>query len=93
VVEIVARIMKVSDSERKERVKSGGLRFDKNIAFARKYLSWAGYLDGSTRGVWTLTEKGLAAPGLTNEEALELFKEQHALHSISAEEGTGAHTG
>ncbi len=81
VVDIVAKIKGVPDTQRQETLQSGALRFDNQVAFARQYLVWAGYLDSSRRGVWSLTEKGLATPGLSDAEALRLFKEQHALHS------------
>src|ERR1700694_5460039 len=79
VLDIVARMKNVPDSERQEVLKSGGLRFDNQVAFARQYLVWAGYLDGLKRGVWSLTEKGLTSASLSDEEALQLFNEQHAL--------------
>jgi len=37
-------------------------------------LAKAGIIDSSSRGVWTLTEKGRAINRLTHDEALELFK-------------------
>ncbi|MCB0062373.1 MAG: Mrr restriction system protein [Caldilineaceae bacterium] len=46
------------------------------VAWARFYLVKAGYLDSSTRGVWSLTEKGHHAT-LTQPQALEIFKEIH----------------
>ncbi len=66
-------------------LQSGGLRFDNQIHFARQYLVWGGYLESSKRGVWSLTEKGLSCPGLTDAEALALFKEQHRLHSSATQ--------
>lgn len=81
VVDVVARLKDVSDEQRQEVLQSGGLRFDNQIAFARQYLVWGGFLDSSKRGVWSLTPKGLASPGLTHAEALQLFKEQHKLHT------------
>jgi restriction system protein len=81
VVEVVARLKNISEAQRQEVLQSGGLRFDNQIAFARQYLVWGGFLDSSKRGVWSLTQKGLACPGLSDAEALHLFKVQHALHS------------
>ena len=81
VVEVIARLKNISDTQRQEVLQSGGLRFDNQIAFARQYLVWGGYLDSSKRGVWSLTQKGLACPGLSDAEALQLFREQHALHA------------
>jgi len=89
VVEVVAKLKSIPETQRQETLQSGALRFDNQIAFARQYLVWAGYLDSSKRGVWTLTEKGLTCPGLTEAEALRLFKEQHALHSSGARREDG----
>src|SRR5690242_18494999 len=73
VADVVARLKNISEAQRQEVLQSGALRFDNQIAFARQYLVWGGYLDSSKRGVWSLTEKGLACPGLTDAEALRLF--------------------
>ena len=83
VEEIVARLANVSDSERKERVDSGALRFSKNVHFARQFLVWAGYIQPKPRGVWKLTEKGVASPGLTAEESLRIA---HALDEVFVSE-------
>jgi restriction system protein len=84
VVDVVARLKNISEAQRLEVLQSGGLRFDNQIAFARQYLVWGGFLDSSKRGVWSLTQKGLASPGLTDAEALQLFKEQHKLHTSAS---------
>jgi 5-methylcytosine-specific restriction protein B len=48
-------------------------KFDNEVAFARIYLVYEGYIDKSTRGVWNLTEKGMTA--LMNEQiASDIFK-------------------
>ena len=73
VVEVVARIKNISESQRQEALQSGALRFDNQVAFARQYLVWAGFLDSSKRGVWSLTQKGLVCPGMSDAEALKLF--------------------
>ena len=83
VCEAVARHKNISEVQRQELLQSGGSRFDNQIAFARQYLVWGGYLDSSKRGVWSLTEKGLTCPRLSDAEALQIFKKQHALHSSS----------
>lgn len=41
-----------------ETTKSGQTRFHNQVAWARQYLVWEGLLDGSKRGVWTLSPKG-----------------------------------
>lgn len=50
---------KVPESELEKTNKSGGSKVRNQIAWARMYLVYAGYIDSSARGVWTLTEKGL----------------------------------
>lgn len=79
VVAVIAENEKIPESFQKEKLKSGGLRFNNQVHFARQYLLWAGLLGSSQRGIWTLTEKGTATE-LTHDEALTIFKEQHALH-------------
>lgn len=81
IVEYVSRIEKVPEEVQQEKLKNGGLRFSNQVHFARQYLVWAGLLDSSKRGVWSLTEKGNALKDLSHQEALHLFEEQHALHS------------
>ena len=87
VVEIVARIKNISEAEQEKKNKGGALRFYNQVAWARQYLIWAGYLDGSKRGEWRLTEKGMAATGLSDTEALHLYKEAKALRP-SPEKGS-----
>ncbi len=82
VIEVIAKNENVPESVQKEKLKSGGLRFNNQVHFARQYLLWAGLLGASERGVWTLTEKG-AATTLTNDEALKVVKEQQARHKSS----------
>jgi len=77
---IVAKLKNVSEAEQLEVDRKGASRFKKQVAWARQYLVWSGHLDSSRRGVWSLTEKGLATATITDEEALLLFKEQHPLH-------------
>jgi len=81
VVEYVSKIEKVPEEVQQEKLKNGGLRFSNQVHFARQYLVWAGLLDSSQRGVWSLTEKGNAIKELTHQDALKIFEEQHALHS------------
>jgi restriction system protein len=91
VVEAVARIKNVSEAEQEKKNKGGAPRFYNQVAWARQYLMWGGYLDGSKRGEWRLTEKGIAATGMSHAQALDLFKQQHALHlsAAKAEETEG----
>jgi restriction system protein len=56
-----------------ELQKSGVPKFNNNIAFVRFYLVQTGYLDSSTRGVWTLTDKGRNAPALSDAEINQML--------------------
>ena len=48
-------------------------KFENEVAFARNYLVYAGYIDKSVHGVWTLTEEGRSVE-MTDELASEIFK-------------------
>ncbi len=59
--EICARIAKnenVSDDTQEEVMSSGTLRFNNQVAWARQYLVWEGFIDASQRGIWSLTPEG-----------------------------------
>jgi restriction endonuclease Mrr len=68
VIDLVLDLTKISDDERAEKLKSGGLRVDNQVQWARQYLVWADLLDGSQRGRWSLTNDGWA---------LDLDKQDH----------------
>jgi restriction system protein len=80
VYETVARMQKVPDSVREETMKSGVLRFNNQIAWARQYLIWEGYLDNSKRGVWTLSAKGQDKV-FSKDEPREIFLKWVAFHT------------
>jgi restriction system protein len=55
----IAKKMKLKDDFLAERYeKSGQLRFDNQIYWAKQYLAWEGIVDTSKRGVWALTDEG-----------------------------------
>lgn len=54
------------------RGKKGLKKFDNEVAWARNYLAYEGFIDKSVRGVWTLTEKGKVSP-ISDEIASEIF--------------------
>ncbi|MCH5294215.1 MAG: AAA family ATPase, partial [Treponema sp.] len=53
--------------------KSGNNKFSNDVAWARQYLVWAGYIDSSERGIWTLTDSGKAVD-MTEEFATNIYK-------------------
>ena len=74
--EIVDRsleIAKISEAEQEAINKNGFSRVKNQVHWARQYLVWAGYLDSSKRGVWSLTDKGTTVD-LTMFNALDVFK-------------------
>jgi len=54
------------------RGKSGVKKFNNEVAFARNYLVYEGYIDNSVRGTWSLTEKGRTAV-INDEIASNIF--------------------
>lgn len=82
--EIIAAKFHLTDAQLNEQMSSGTSRFMNQVAWARFYLSKAGYIASSRRGVWSLTEKGISAT-LSDESSLELFQQVHeAFEATSA---------
>lgn len=73
---IIAQQLKLSEQEQSEQLPSKAQpRFDNQVHWARFYLSKAGFIDSSKRGVWALTEKGRGAIPLSTSDARNVFKE------------------
>lgn len=83
VVDLVVEKLEIGDDERAERTKSGSLRVDNQVHWARNYLVWAGLLDGSQRGRWALNRDGWSLPldDQSLETAYVLFKRVRIEHS------------
>jgi restriction system protein len=79
---MVASRLAISEQEQSEQLASGSSRFDNQVAWARFYLTRAGLLDSSRRGIWSLTEKGRTTT-LSHAAALQIMKD---LHKVFAEE-------
>src|SRR5574343_354184 len=62
----------VSEAELEKTLKNGHSRVRNQIAWARMYLVYSGYIDSSARGVWRLTEKG-QQENLSKTKPSELF--------------------
>ena len=59
IVEWIGEKYKVPDEILNERyAKSGVLKFQNQLAWARQYLVWEELLASSKHGVWTLSKKG-----------------------------------
>lgn len=84
VQDLIAERFKISEADQAVQLKSGAPRYANQVNWARFYLAKADLIDASTRGVWSLTEKGRSTR-LDAEKALELFRE---LHQRFSEGGT-----
>lgn len=73
---IIAQRLKLSEKEQAEQLPSKAQpRFDNQVHWARFYLSKAGFIGSSKRGVWALTEKGRGAIPLSASDARNIFRE------------------
>jgi len=72
----IAEKLRIPESVQNETIGSGESRFSNQVAWARFYLAKAGYLDSSTRGVWSLTDKGRDS-SLNDGQAQAIFKDVH----------------
>jgi len=81
VKELIADKLNITEDEQGEQISSGASRFSKNVDWARFYLAKAEFIDASTRGVWSLTEKGRGIK-LSSSEALQLFQNIHQQFSV-----------
>ena|GEM_PF-2644924 len=70
--QIIADLKLPDDIVNETRGKLGNKKFDNEVAWARNYLAYEGYIDKSVRGVWTLTDKGMKV-AMTRELASDIF--------------------
>lgn len=69
----IAKKLELPDSFLDETLKSGGSKFHNQVAWARQYLVWEGYLDASKHGTWKLTDKGRNAGPISEDDAHKIF--------------------
>lgn len=74
VIDRVIEKMRIPEAEQEVTLKGGQSRVRNQVQWARLYLAYAGYIDASKRGIWSLTEKGLSADTLTI-DTLGIFSE------------------
>ena len=72
VTDLIAQRIKVPETELSTN-KGGQSKFENRVHWARFYLAKAGYVDASTRGVWSLTEKGQTIEKMSAEQAMAIF--------------------
>ena len=69
----IAVDLNLSDDVIKEvRGETKTKKFDNEVAWARNYLTYEGYIDKTVRGIWALTEKGRTAD-ITDQIASDIF--------------------
>ena len=78
VYKYIAKSLNLPDEIVNEDKKSGGSRYENQVAWARFYLAKAGIIDSSRHGVWSLTDKGRKIDKLSNNEIQNLIKEVQA---------------
>lgn len=76
----IAKNLNLPDQVLDETLKSGGSRFHNQVAWARQYLVWEGFLESSKHGTWTLTEKGRTSH-VSESQASVIFKKWVAFHA------------
>lgn len=82
VYDTVAVLAKVPDERRFAKLESGSLRYPNQVAWARQYLVWEGYLTSPKRGLWMLTSLG-QSKDLSQDEARAIFRKWVAIHAAS----------
>ncbi|MCX6256709.1 MAG: restriction endonuclease [Bacteroidia bacterium] len=75
----IAKDLNIPDKQLEETMKSGILRFQNQVAWARQYLVWEGLVDDSKHGIWTLTPKGQNST-LSLEQSREVFLKWGSFH-------------
>ena len=85
----IAEGHRITEAQQGEATSGGGSRFVSQVGWARFYLAKGGYIDASSKGVWTLTEKGRAAVKMSREEAVHVFREVHAQFPRQSREEEG----
>ncbi len=84
----VAEKEQVPTAQREALLKSGEERFHNQVQFARQYLVWEGLIDGSKKGIWSLTPLG-SRTRLTDEEARTICQKWVKFHASARARAKG----
>ena len=84
VYKFISKTLDLPDEILNEEKKSGGSRFENQVAWARFYLAKADIIDSSRHGVWSLTDKGRRITKLNEREIQELIREVQAQSPASS---------
>lgn len=79
VADKIAENLNLPDDFLDQTIKSGTSKFLNQVAWARQYLVWEGYVDSSKRGTWKLTERGKQT-SLTEKDSHDLFLKWVEIH-------------
>jgi len=71
---VVAEILRLTDKEIAEIHRGNRTKLSYRLAWARNYLKRYGVLDNSTRGIWSLTAKGLKIAEVDREDVKRLVQ-------------------
>lgn len=70
----------LDDTARSQVNKNGRPTFENRAAWARFYLTKAGWMFSPRRGLWALTEQGMQVDAISDEEAVAIYKSVAAQH-------------
>ncbi len=70
----IAQHEELSAEDMEQTNKNGMPTFENRAAWARFYMTKAGWMYAPKHGVWALTEQGMQAEDLTDEQAAAMFK-------------------
>jgi len=74
--ESVSRILGLSEEDINQIHKGNRTKFSYNLAWARTYLKRYGLLENSDRGVWALSDRGLATEQVTPEDVTRTVQQE-----------------
>lgn len=92
VIDQVIEKMQIPEKEQNVSLKSGALKIRNQVQWAKQYLVWAGYIDASKRGIWSLTEKGLNAEPASIAPYSDFLMARKKIESMKKEKEPGKDT-
>jgi len=81
----VSRILKLSDNAINEIHRGKTTKLSYRLAWARNYLKTYGLLDNSSRGIWTLTSKGVKVKSVDQQDVKKKVKKMQIAEGEAAE--------
>jgi restriction system protein len=84
--ESVSRILGLSEEDINEIHRGNRTKFSYNLAWARTYLKRYGLLENSDRGVWALSDRGLATEQVTPEDVTRTVQQEDRMAREEAAE-------